>query len=341
MKTYKNILVVQTAFLGDVIIITPLIRALNELMPKAKIDTLQIPQTVGALKNNPYINQIITFDKRKNKFSAFWSTLKKLRKNQYDLAVTPHSSTTTALLLKLAGIPERLGFDRWHAARYLTMKVPHYDDRGWHKIQKELHLLSVFTDQTFSMQTELFPDENQIKWAKNEVLKLSFPDKPAISIAPGSVWNTKKWPDTHYIELCRMLSKMQINIIFIGGADEKELCERIINESGINAKNYAGETNILQSAALIGQCRLMICNDSGALHIANAMKTDVYAFFGPTVQNIGYYPYRENDHVFEIEMDCRPCGSHGGDKCPLGHHKCMIDISPKIVFDAICKRLSL
>ena len=137
---FKNILIVQTAFLGDVILITPLIRALKEIFPEADIDTLVIPETYGVLKNNPYLRTIITFDKRSNKLKAFIKTLKLLKQIKYDLAITPHSSITTAFLLRLAGIPERLGFDRWNAARILTLKVVHFDNLGWHKIQKELHL---------------------------------------------------------------------------------------------------------------------------------------------------------------------------------------------------------
>jgi len=98
--------------------------------------------------------------------------------------------------------------------------------------------------------------------------------------------------------------------------------------------------SILESAAVVGLCDLMICNDSGALHMANAMKTDVFAFFGPTVQSIGYFPFRETDFVFELNMECRPCSSHGGRKCPLGHHLCVKDISPETVFDKVVERFS-
>ena len=488
-EPYKNILIIQTAFLGDVILLTPLIRAVKKLYPQTHIDVLAVPQSGGVLDNNPHLRRVLTFDKRRNKWRAFWQTLRRLRGEKYDLAISPHSSTTTALLMFLAGIPVRVGFDRWHAARYLTHKVPHYDDRGWHKVQKNLLLLSALTDalkpaepveaesveaksvedirflrpnssgtraqetdakpaekrssessprqargtdtgekrtgevassrltsstrqvreadteniisskddkrpsaelveaesveaesvedirslrqargtepeadelrvtakrhaEPFppastareknplsDIQTELFPSAQDEVWADEQLAVFATTGRPLIALAPGSVWNTKRWPKEHYIALSRQLCKAGYHLVFIGGPEERALCGEIIDRSGCRALNAAGNASILQSAALIGRCDLMICNDSGALHIANAMQTDVFAFFGPTVPSIGYYPFRPGDVVFEREMDCRPCGSHGGKVCPLQHHECMTLITPDEVLVKVKEKI--
>ena len=126
--------------------------------------------------------------------------------------------------------------------------------------------------------------------------------------------------------------------MLIGGESDKLISNEIENALGknnANLINLAGVTNLLQSAAVIAKCSLMICNDSGAMHIANAMQTRVFAFFGPTVQRFGYYPYREGDRVFEVELECRPCGSHGSKKCPQKHHNCMKQIEVEPVFKAV------
>ena len=134
-KLYKRILIIQTAFLGDVILTTPLIRETKNLFASAQIDVLVLPQTKSILENNPQINNFILLDKRNNKLGAFLKTVLKIRKNKYDLAISPHSSLTTAYLMLLGGIgARRVGFDRWHAARYLTKKVPHL--QNIHKIKK-------------------------------------------------------------------------------------------------------------------------------------------------------------------------------------------------------------
>ncbi len=332
----KNILIIQTAYLGDVILITPLIRATKEWFPYAAIDVLVIPQSSQALANNPYIRNVLLFDKRKHKFKAFVNTIRQIRKGRYDLAISPHSSLTTALIMVLGSIKHRLGFDRWLAARLLTMKVPHL--KNTHKINKNLHLLSVFTDRAFGRQTEIYPSESSLKKYGRLSSGLPFDDGPLLAIAPGSIWFTKKWPYEYYKKLANMLYREQFNLIFIGSPEEKALCEQIIEESGIEALNFAGKTTILESAAVIKQCRLLICNDSGAMHIANAVGTDVFAVFGPTVRSIGYFPYRANDKVFEVDLECRPCSKHGGDECPLKHHRCMFDVKPEWIYREVQKR---
>lgn len=333
MKQYKKILILQTAFLGDVILITPLIRAVRKLFSESKIDVLILPQNESILKNNPHLNRIFFFNKRKNKLKSFLATVRIIRKNQYDLAISPHSSTTSAFLMLLGGIKERLGFDRWHAANYLTLKVPHL--KGVHKIYKNLHLLSVFSNFDYDFQTELFPDKTKIDHFKKRLLEFADNGKPVIALAPGSVWFTKRWPAHKYTELSQMLNLAGYNLIFTGAPNEHELCSQIINKAQIKSLNFAGEISPIDSAALLSCCDLLVCNDSGAMHIANAVRTDVVAFFGPTVKRIGYYPYREDDIVMEIDLKCRPCGGHGGKACPLGHHRCMQDISVQSVFNVI------
>ena len=330
----KKILVVQTAFIGDVILITPLLKAIKKLYPIALLDVMVIPQTSGVLQNNPNINKIILFDKRKNKIISFIKTLLLIKKNKYDIVITPHSSVTTAMLLKHANIKIRIGYDRWSAAKYLTHKVPHPENI--HKTIKNLSLLSVLSDKIFSNQTELFPSEEMTKNADNLIARIKNNSKKLIAIAPGSVWFTKKWPTEHYKTLAEKLAENNFGIVLIGSNNEEDICNEVLPNK--NAVNLAGKLSLLESAAVISMCDLMICNDSGALHIANAMQTDVFAFFGPTVKSIGYFPFRKEDFVFELEMDCRPCGSHGSNNCPLKHHNCMKNIYPDKVYKTVLNK---
>jgi len=331
----NKILIVQTAFIGDVIIITPLIRAIKELYPRTLVDVMVIPQTAGVLENNSNINEIILFDKRKNKILAFMKTLLQLKKNKYDIAVTPHSSVTTGLLLKYANIKMRIGYDRWSAAKYLTHKVPHPE--VIHKTVKNLTLLSLLTEKSFSNQTELFPTKIMFKEADELIKEIKVATKKIIALAPGSVWFTKKWSTEHYKVLAQQLVDNNFGVVLIGSKDESEICDEVLPTK--NGINLAGKLSLLESAAVTSKCDLMICNDSGALHIANAMEIDVFAFFGPTVQSSGYFPFRENDFVFDREMECRPCGSHGGTSCHLKHHECMKMIYPEHVLNKVLEKL--
>jgi len=335
----RRILIVQTAFLGDVVLITPLIRATKELFSKAIVDVLVIPETAPVLANNPHIRCILTFDKRRNKAFAFVNTLREIRKNHYDLAIAPHSSLTTAYLMRLGGIPRRLGFDRWRASRHLTLRVPHLE--GVHKARRVLHLLSVFTDRQFDMQTEVFPDDSMVRRAAGIKAELPRPGRPVIAVFPGSIWFTKRWPEEHFAELLRGLDAAGFNLIVGGSPSERGLCEKVIEASGVSARDIAGDTGPLESAAVIEQCDLVICNDSAPLHLANAVKTDVFAIGGPTdMRKMGYFPFRDNDVVFELDLECRPCGSHGGRRCPKGHHRCMRDLKPGVILAKVHERFT-
>jgi heptosyltransferase-2 len=329
-KPKKRILLIQTAFIGDVILITPLIRAIKKVFPDSELDVLLTPATQDILLNNPNIHEILVFDKRNHKSTAFWKTLRALREKRYDIAISPHSSLTSAHLMYLSGIPERIGFDRGMARIYLTNKVPHL--KNILKIQKNLHLMKVFTNEEFSIQTELFPSKEMDAKATALLSDLRKNGRgKIIAMAPGSIWQTKCWLEEYYAKLANLFVESGFPIVLIGGKEDYSLCERILPHHSVI--NLAGRTSILESAAVLKQCKLLVCNDSGAMHIANAVKTDVYAFFGPTVREFGYFPFRPNDHVFEVDLSCRPCGSHGGKKCPLGHHNCMKLITPEIVFN--------
>ncbi|HNX02368.1 MAG TPA: lipopolysaccharide heptosyltransferase II [Candidatus Cloacimonas sp.] len=334
MKEPQNILIVQTAFIGDVILITPLIRATAELYPQAKIDVMVVSEAAILLKNNHFVQEVIVDEKRKNVLLSTLQLIKQIKSKHYDLVISPHSSFRTHLILYLSKIPERIGFNRGSAKWMLTKRIEH--PVGPHKIVKNLGLLKPLTDREFDLQTELFPSDKD-KQKAEELLK-ALSGKTLIAIAPGSIWQTKCWQLKSYIALCRKLLDSGYGIILIGGESDKFLCEEIENSiPKDNAKliNLAGVTNLLESAAVIKKCSLMICNDSGAMHIANAMQTRVFAFFGPTVQRFGYYPYRQGDRVFEVDLDCRPCGSHGSKKCPQKHHNCMQKIEVEPVFAAV------
>lgn len=330
-----KIIIVHTAFLGDVILITPLIRATKKLFLESIIDVLVIPQTQEVLKQNPHINEILVFDKRKHKLFNFIKTLSKLRKQHYDIALLPHSSMTTSFLVYFSHIKKRIGFDRWLSSVLLTDKIPFR--KGVHRIEKNLDLLKPFSNEIFDIQTELFPEDCEQKQAEHLLMELNS-EKNLIALAPGSVWPTKRWLESYYKELAQNLIESNFSIVLIGSSQEFDLCERIKPQN--DALNIAGKTTVLESAAILQKCDLLISNDCGAVHISNAMKTDVFAIFGPTIQDFGYYPYRKDDHVFEVDLPCRPCGSHGGKTCPKGHHNCMKNITPDQILRKVLNHLN-
>ncbi len=325
----KKILIIQTAFLGDTILITPLIKAIKDLFPTCLIDVVTLPKNKIVFQNNPHIDEIICFDKSK-KFSSFFDVLKKIKANKYEISFLPHSSFTTTLLAYFGGIKKRIGFNRRISKYFLTDKVNFRKDCL--RIEKNLDLLKIYSDKEYKKQTKLYPSENEIEFAESKLKNIS---NKTIAIAPGSIWVTKRWGEKNYTSLLRKLPD-NISYVFLGAKEDSDLCQKIIEKlENRECLNLAGESSILESTAILQKCELLLCNDSGAMHIANAVGTQVVSFFGPTVKDLGYFPFREKDFVFEVDLPCRPCGKHGHKKCPLGHHDCMKMITPEMVYSKI------
>jgi len=299
---------------------------------------LVIPQTKDVFVHNPNVNAIVTFNKRNPlyKILSFFAVIKTLKHIKYDVALSVQSSYTSSLIMYLSKIPERIGFN---PQKLLTKSIDYKRDRL--VIERYLNLLTLFSDKSFSIQTDLFW-QNSIESETDLITdKIDTDDKILIGIAPGSVWKTKRWPPEYYSELIRQLNQYQVKVILIGGKEDESLCQRIAESSGKYPINMAGRLSILGSAALIKRFDLLISNDSAPLHIANAVQTDVIAIFGPTVERFGCYPYRQRDKVIEIDIPCRPCRRHGSNSCPERHFKCMRDITPEIVLSAIRNKFDL
>lgn len=337
VKTYKRILIAQTAFLGDLVLTTPLIRAVRQLFPDSMIDGLFTPQTVDLIRHNPNLSHIYTFDKRRNKKKAFAETLPVLKRQHYDLAISLHRYLSTLLLLFCSDIPRRIGFQSGWPGILLTDRVEYRRDLS--EIERNLSLLSPLTRQTFDIQTEITLDPESENEAISMLSTVPF-HHFRIAIAPGSVWPTKRWTEDHYVHVLSRFADQPVSFIFIGSSEEQELCQRIIHRSGVKqALNTAGSTSLLQAAALIKHCHLFIGNDSAPLHLANAVKTDVMAFFGPTDRSLGFFPFRPNDNVFQVDLDCRPCSRHGSKRCPQRHFNCMKTLQPEPVVSEIRQRI--
>ncbi|MCD4650986.1 MAG: glycosyltransferase family 9 protein [Candidatus Cloacimonetes bacterium] len=329
----QRCLMIETAFLGDIILSSALVQALHNNFPALPLDVITTPVGATILANNPNISRIIVFDKKRHKLRDFFKLLKHIQATDYAIGFSPHRSTTSARLLKMGRVPVRVGFSGRRASKLYTHTTEKKKNRFAYL--RYLDLLNSYTNGSSHYTTELFPSEKDTRKAK-ELLN----GKKPIAIAPGSVWNTKRWLAEYYSKLTFLLSEQGFSPVFIGSPDEQELCADIVRQSGLtNVLNLCGTTTILEAAAIIRQSRLLICNDSSPLHIANAVNTPVSAFFGPTVREFGFFPYREGDIVFETDIPCRPCGHHGGKSCPEKNHSCMRSILPEDVLPEILKTL--
>ena len=314
-------LVIQTAYLGDVVLTTPLISRLAECYES--VDVVCTPSGCAILETHPAVTTAIPFDKR-GKHSGFMGILhlaKTLRELDYEAAYIPHTSLRSAILAKTAGIPKRVGFAGAPWRFLYTQTRPR---TASHETRRNL-ALAPQSDDEGALPVSIRITETDRTVASHYLAAAGIgPDTPFLVLAPGAMWATKKWP--HFAELAAML-KDQIALVSIGTESDRGIFSP---ESGV--ADLAGRLAIRESAAIIERATLALTNDSAPLHLAGAVRTPVLAIFGPTTPNLGFAPLGDGDEVVELtDLECRPCSAHGSKRCPRRHHRCMKDLAPSEV----------
>jgi heptosyltransferase-2 len=318
-------LVIQTAFLGDVVLTTPLLSALAAR--HGPVDVVTTPVAAPLLETHPAVMQVIPYDKRGA--DAGWKGVtalaRRLRTHKYDRAYVPHRSLRSAALAQFARIPSRVGFKGAWSFLYTEARPK---PRTGHETDR---LLALADEPPGAYPPQLLPTDADEEEAAGLI------DDAFVALAPGSIWGSKRWP--YYAELAARLSE-RIAVVVVGGVDDAALGEEILKAAPGTGRrrlvNACGKLTLRQSAALIGRAVALVTNDSAPLHLATAMGTPVVALFGPTVTEFGFGPMRPDDLALGVEgLLCRPCSAHGPPRCPLTHHRCMRDLAVAAVTRAV------
>lgn len=329
-----KILIIHTAFIGDIVLSIPLIKKINHVYPKAEITYLTTPAGAAILKNNPFLDEIIVYDKKvENKgIKGILEIADKLKKQNFEAAYIPHRYLRSSMIAFLGKIKLRIGYKGSGGSFFLNKKIEY--KKGVHEVERLLNLID--GDNNFDTRIELFPSEKEVENIEKLWDKENLNNKKVIVIAPGSKWFTKMWPIEYFNKLIKMIESQDRKVVVIGGKEEIGL--NIIN--GENIINLLGKTTLLELYEILRRSDIVVTNDSSPIHIASATKTFIVAIFGATVKEFGFYPWSKNSIIIENNnIDCRPCGLHGGKKCPRDHFKCMKDIQPEHVAKIIDKKL--
>ncbi|WP_028950330.1 lipopolysaccharide heptosyltransferase II [Sulfurihydrogenibium subterraneum] len=330
-----KILLYQTAFLGDLILTTPLIESIKKIYPQSNLTVISKPFGKEVLKNNPFVDRLITFDKNKD---YTLDLIKTLRREKFDIAISPHRSHRASYILFLTGIPKRIGFDKAGFSFLYTDVAPHRFD-STHEIDRNLKILEKLPDYKPNLverNPKLYLDPEEDSFYKSIDLK----DKSYIVIAPGSKWETKRWTDKGFAAVIDTLIKRGETVVLIGSGEDLDFVEKILSKTEEKPINLVGKTNLRQTFSLIKHSKLLISNDSAPVHMAVSFDVPVIDIYGPTVKDFGFYPYK-NGVVVEVEgLKCRPCGLHGHKVCPIKTHDCMEKIKPEFVLEKVDKILS-
>lgn len=330
--SHKDILIVQTAFIGDVILATGLIEKLHQHYPEAHIDFLLRKGNESLLKNHPKLREVHVWDKKGGKYKNLLRLVKKVRKRRYDLVVNVQRFANSGFLTAFSGAKETIGFDKNPFSWSFTKKVGHKIEEGTHEVARNHELIRTFTDNEPHKPT-LYPSPEDFEKVA------SYTERPFVCMAPASVWFTKQYPKEKWIELVKTMPE-EIKIYLLGAPGDKALCDEIIHASGSNnADNLCGQLNLLQSAALMKSAELSYVNDSAPMHLASSVNARTCAIFCSTIPGFGFGPLSDFAEVVEVseELTCRPCGLHGKKACPEGHFKCGFDIDTQKLVAVLSK----
>lgn len=322
----KNILVIQTAFIGDVILATPLIVALRRQYPDSEISFLVRKGNETLLQHDPEIKEILVWDKTKTKYSNLVKMTRIVRSRKFDTVINLQRFAASGLVTFNSGAKRKIGFNKNPFAFAYTTSKPHSIGDGTHEIQRNLSLIS---ENPEIIRPRIVPGTE----AENTVD--SYCQKSFVCIAPASVWHTKQYPQSGWVDLCNNIPA-DSTVYLIGSPDDITLCEKIAEESRHkNIEVLAGRLSLLESAALMARAEMNYVNDSAPLHLASAMNAPVRAVFCSTVPKFGFGPVSDNSRVIEIKEDlyCRPCGLHGYKRCPENHFDCAKKIKTEQFFE--------
>ena len=333
-------LVIQTSFLGDTVLTTPLIA---ELARRGPVDVVATRASAPLLAHDPSVRQIVVFDKTgadrgpaglartAARIRAAWRERDEHPRDAH--AYLAQGSLRSAALAALARVPSRTGFDDAPGRLLYTKRVPRRTSE-----HHAARLLSLADGRPASARNpapivpRLYPGDDDRRTV-SALLAEHPSDRAIIALAPGSIWGTKRWP--YYRELTQRLAP-RFRVAIVGGLEDADVARALVDAAGADAINATGRLGLLASAELIRRAVALVTNDSLPQHLASAVGTPTVTVFGPTVPEFGFGPLAPHSMTLGIEtLACRPCHHHGPRVCPLGHWRCMKELDPERVVVAV------
>ncbi|MBQ6084273.1 MAG: glycosyltransferase family 9 protein [Bacteroidales bacterium] len=327
----KKFLVIQTASIGDVILATAVVEKLHAYFPDSQIDMMIKKGYESLFENHPYLNKVLTWNKKRHKYGSLISNLMKIRAERYDLIVNVQRYAATGFITAFGKAKETAGFDKNPFSRFFTHKVEHkIGVPGLHEVDRNQKLIEHITDAK-AARPVLYPNDAVLEKVKH------YKSERYICVAPCSLWFTKQFPEDRWVHFLRLVPD-DLKVYLLGGMDDNETCDRIIAQvPNKHIESLAGHLNLLESAALMRDAAMNFVCDSSPMHLASSQNAPITAVFCSTVTDFGFGPLSDDSVVVEENrnLKCRPCGLHGYKECPKGHFNCANFIEIKELTDRL------
>lgn len=328
----QKFLIIQTAFIGDVVLSTALIEKIAQHYPNATIDFLVRDGNQSLLHNNPHLNKVLVWKKKKRKYYHLLQLLKEIRKERYSKVINVQRYFATGLLTAFSKAEERIGFNKNPLSFLFDKSIQHHSHSTEHEIERNNHLIEHFTNSQKSFP-KLYPSHSDY----NSIATYS--QETYINIFPTSVWFTKQLPESKWIDFIHQLPE-NFTVYLLGGKENKQACEELQSKcSHKKVVVLAGKLSFLESCALMEKATMNYANDSAPLHFASALNAPITAIYCSTAPVLGFTPLSIKSYIVETKetLSCKPCNDHGKKSCPKGHFKCGNTISSTQLFETLEK----
>ncbi|RJO65144.1 MAG: lipopolysaccharide heptosyltransferase II [Candidatus Omnitrophota bacterium] len=335
---FKRILIVRTDRIGDVLLSTPVIKALRQAYPCAYIAMTVAPYAADIVEGNPYLDEIIIFAKesRDKGLIGNFRFVRRLRRQKFDVCFVLHPTTRLHLLMYLARVPRRVGYNR-KLGFLLTDRIVHKKQTGEkHESEYSLDVIRYLGIEADDNNPFMPIRQESEAWAETQLQNAGIrSDDKILAIHPGASCRSKLWPEENFASVCDQLTeRVGFKVVVVAGPKDTEIAERILARMRHRAVNFAGKTSVSQLASLLKRCSLFISNDSGPVHIASALGIPVVAIFGRSQNGLSpvrWGPLGEKSAVLRKNVGCVECLAHNCKK----EFACIRAITPDDVIKAV------
>jgi len=346
-RDFRRILLIKPSSLGDVIHALPVLHALRLRFPSARIDWLINKSLASLLEGHPKLSNVIPFDRgrfgkmltHRGAMGDFWRLIRSLRGAEYDLAIDLQGLFRTGFLGWAGGAEVRIGFrEAREGAKHFYTDLIGTPDADEHAADRNFRAAEMLGCPRGVLQFDLAL-RNEDRFAAADLLKpfgISQISRFAV-VLPGARWETKRWPAERFTQLIDEIESLDTRCVLLGSQDESDVCVRIRNDCRKAPVDLTGRTPLRVMAAIIERAEVVICHDSGPMHIAAALNRPLVCISGPTnPRRTG--PYRRINDVVRLEIPCSPCYLKKLSQCPH-NHRCMRELESGVVLDSLGKRL--
>jgi heptosyltransferase-2 len=312
--TNEKYLIIRLGAIGDIVLSTAAIEAIAKAQPEAQIDFICKARFADLLKGSPHIKNVYLFEDqgRHQGLRGVLLFIHELSANKYTTIIDLQNNPRSRMISLCLNARKKFHWPKDTLRRRMLVWGQGRGKAYKPVIQRYLAAVEKAGIKQPEAKPKLYPVADS---------SIKLPQGDFIAIAPGAHWPTKRWPG--YAALISKMQDANFKIVIVGDGGDKTIADEITSTTGSEVINLCGQLNLSQLTYVLSKAILLVTNDTGAMHIAEAVGTPVVAIFGPTVKQFGFAPWRPESRVIETELNCRPCSLHGSKKCPKGHFKCM------------------